>query len=165
MPAQTAPPPPDLDALPADATLDADAVSALLSCSPRHVHRQAAAGSLPAPLRIGTLSRCVPARCGHGCAARRAPPMPDAIRLHAASLASKSDAPADPLDRERLIGRAEYQRLLGIAQSTFERLLARERVLPPIALSRTCHRWRLGDVLDWLRDGCPDPAEWLQRRR
>jgi predicted DNA-binding transcriptional regulator AlpA len=57
MPAQTAQPPPDLDALPADATVDAEGVAALLTCSPRHVHRMAAAGQLPPPLRIGQLAR------------------------------------------------------------------------------------------------------------
>jgi predicted DNA-binding transcriptional regulator AlpA len=72
---------------------------------------------------------------------------------------------SDPLDRERLIDRREYQGLLGIARPTFERWLARKRLLPPIVLSRTCHRWRLGTVLDWMRDGCPTPAEWLKGRR
>jgi predicted DNA-binding transcriptional regulator AlpA len=71
----------------------------------------------------------------------------------------------DPLDRERLIDRREYQGLLGIARPTFERWLARRRVLPPIVLSPTCHRWRLGTVIDWMRDGCPTPAEWLKARR
>jgi predicted DNA-binding transcriptional regulator AlpA len=57
MPTQTALPPPDLDALPADAMLDAEGVAAILSCSVRHVHRMAAAGHLPAPRRIGQLAR------------------------------------------------------------------------------------------------------------
>jgi hypothetical protein len=75
------------------------------------------------------------------------------------------EAPANPLDRERLINREEFQGLIGISQPTFERWLARKRILPPIVLSRTCHRWRLGTVLDWIRDGCPDPASWLKGRR
>jgi len=49
--------PPDLDALPADAHIDAEAVAAVLSCCVRHVHRMAAARELPAPLRIGQLVR------------------------------------------------------------------------------------------------------------
>jgi hypothetical protein len=57
MSAQTLPPPPDLDALPADAHVDAEAVAAVLSCCVRHVHRMAAAKQLPAPLRIGQLAR------------------------------------------------------------------------------------------------------------
>jgi predicted DNA-binding transcriptional regulator AlpA len=57
MPTQTTTLPPDLDALPADALLDAEAVAAVLACSVRHVHRMAAAGQLPAPLRIGQLAR------------------------------------------------------------------------------------------------------------
>jgi predicted DNA-binding transcriptional regulator AlpA len=57
MPSSTATPRPDLDALPADALLDADAVAAVLACCNRHVHRMSAAGQLPAPLRIGQLVR------------------------------------------------------------------------------------------------------------
>jgi predicted DNA-binding transcriptional regulator AlpA len=53
----TVSPLPDLDALPADALIDADAVAAVLACCVRHVHRMAAAGRLPAPLRIGQLVR------------------------------------------------------------------------------------------------------------
>jgi hypothetical protein len=71
----------------------------------------------------------------------------------------------DPLDRERLIDRREYQTLLKITRATFERWLARKRILPPIVLSRTCHRWRLGTVIDWMQAGCPTPAEWLKARR
>jgi hypothetical protein len=56
VPTQTAPPP-DLDALPADAHVGALAVAAVLSCSVRHVHRMAAAGQLPAPRRVGLLAR------------------------------------------------------------------------------------------------------------
>jgi hypothetical protein len=67
-------------------------------------------------------------------------------------------------DRERLITRAEFQQMLAVSRATLERLLARKRMLPPIVLSRTCHRWQLGTVLDWLRDGCPDPAAWLKVR-
>jgi hypothetical protein len=55
--------------------------------------------------------------------------------------------PADPLDDERLIGRAEFQRLLGVGQSTFERLKARGVLPSCIELSRTCHRWKLRTVL------------------
>jgi predicted DNA-binding transcriptional regulator AlpA len=57
VPTQTAPRPPDLDALPADAHLEAEAVAAVLACSVRHVHRMAAAGHLPVPLRVGQLAR------------------------------------------------------------------------------------------------------------
>jgi predicted DNA-binding transcriptional regulator AlpA len=57
MPFPTVVPLPDLDALPADALLDADAVAAVLACCNRHVHRMSAAGQLPAPLRIGQLVR------------------------------------------------------------------------------------------------------------
>jgi excisionase family DNA binding protein len=56
-PSSTERPPPDLDALPADAMIDADGVAALLACSTRHVHRMAASGHLPAPLRVGQLAR------------------------------------------------------------------------------------------------------------
>jgi hypothetical protein len=87
------------------------------------------------------------------------------VRLHGPQHPECNDQlEADPLDRECLIGRPDYQRLMGVAQSTFERLKARGKLLPPIALSRTLHRWRLGTVLDWLRDGCPDPASWLKDR-
>jgi predicted DNA-binding transcriptional regulator AlpA len=51
------PHPPDLDALPADAMIDAVAVAALLACSTRHVHRMAASGQVPTPLRVGQLTR------------------------------------------------------------------------------------------------------------
>jgi predicted DNA-binding transcriptional regulator AlpA len=54
---QTAAPLPDLDALPTDATIDAEAVAAILSCSVRTVHRLAASGELPPPLRCGQLVR------------------------------------------------------------------------------------------------------------
>jgi predicted DNA-binding transcriptional regulator AlpA len=37
--------------------VDADAVAALLACSSRHVHRMAASGGLPAPHRVGQLTR------------------------------------------------------------------------------------------------------------
>jgi predicted DNA-binding transcriptional regulator AlpA len=76
--------------------------------------------------------------------------------------ASAPSYEGDPLDHERLIGRAEFQRLLGVGRATFERMLSRKRVLQPIRLSKTCHRWRLGTVLDWIRAGCPDPAAWLK---
>jgi predicted DNA-binding transcriptional regulator AlpA len=46
-----------LDALPSDAFIDADAVAAVLSCCARHVHRMAAVGQLPKPLRVGQLTR------------------------------------------------------------------------------------------------------------
>jgi hypothetical protein len=68
----------------------------------------------------------------------------------------------NPLDYEHLIDRAKFQQLLGIGQATFERWLALKRVLPPIVLSRTCHRWRLGTVIEWIRAGCPDPHDWLR---
>jgi predicted DNA-binding transcriptional regulator AlpA len=61
------------------------------------------------------------------------------------------------LDAERLIDRAEFQALLGIGQSTFERLKASGRFPRHLELSRTLHRWRLATVLEWLRDGCPAP--------
>jgi predicted DNA-binding transcriptional regulator AlpA len=83
------------------------------------------------------------------------------LKLHKATVEAP---PSDPLDREGLIGRAEFQKLLGIGQSTFERLKARGRLLPAIELSATLHRWRLADVLDWIRDGCRNPAEWLKGR-
>jgi predicted DNA-binding transcriptional regulator AlpA len=60
MTTQTSPPapgPPDLNALPADTTVDAEIVAAVLACSVRHVHRMVAAKQLPAPLRIGQLNR------------------------------------------------------------------------------------------------------------
>ena len=43
----------DSPTAPAAALLDVGAVAALLNCSPRHVYRQADAGRLPAPVRIG----------------------------------------------------------------------------------------------------------------
>jgi predicted DNA-binding transcriptional regulator AlpA len=50
-------PPPDLDDLPADATLDAEEVAAILSCSTKTVHRMSETGVLPPSLRIGQLRR------------------------------------------------------------------------------------------------------------
>jgi predicted DNA-binding transcriptional regulator AlpA len=73
--------------------------------------------------------------------------------------------PTASLDLERLIGRLEFQQLLGIGQATFERMLASGRMLPPIRLGKTLHRWRLGTVLDWTRAGCPEPTDWLASRR
>ncbi len=57
MTTRTVPIPPDIDALPACAAIDADVIAAVLSCSTRHVHRMAKEGRLPAPLRIGQLMR------------------------------------------------------------------------------------------------------------
>jgi predicted DNA-binding transcriptional regulator AlpA len=74
------------------------------------------------------------------------------LRLYATSAADNTDAPADPLGEERLIGRAEFQRLLGVGQSTFERLKARGVLPPCIELSRTCHRWKLRTVLAWIAE-------------
>jgi hypothetical protein len=50
-------PPPDLDLLPADATLDAEAIAAILACSTKTVHRQSGSGGLPGGMRIGQLRR------------------------------------------------------------------------------------------------------------
>jgi predicted DNA-binding transcriptional regulator AlpA len=59
---------------------------------------------------------------------------------------------------ERLIDRAEFQTLLGIAQSTFERWKAAGRVPKHIRFSRTCHRWRWREVQQWIAEGCPQPG-------
>jgi predicted DNA-binding transcriptional regulator AlpA len=48
---------PDLDSLPADSLVDTATMALLLSCCPRHVHRMAAAGQLPRPIRLGQLCR------------------------------------------------------------------------------------------------------------
>ncbi len=37
--------------------LDLRAVAALMNCSPRHIRRLAAAGRMPAPVKLGTLIR------------------------------------------------------------------------------------------------------------
>ncbi len=37
--------------------LDVQAVARLLACSPRHVHRLAAAGRMPPPVKLGWLTR------------------------------------------------------------------------------------------------------------
>jgi predicted DNA-binding transcriptional regulator AlpA len=60
------------------------------------------------------------------------------------------------LDAERLIDRGAFQALLGVSQSCFERWLAMGRLPEPIRFSRTCHRWKLAAVLDWIERGCPD---------
>jgi predicted DNA-binding transcriptional regulator AlpA len=82
---------------------------------------------------------------------------PDPIRLHQAGAQPRpsQEVLAPDLDGQRLIDRAEFQALLGIGQSTFERLKAAGRLPPHLELSKTLHRWRLATVLEWLRDGCP----------
>jgi hypothetical protein len=57
MPTSAAPAPLDLDSMPPDATIEASDLAVLLVCSVRHVQRMAASGQIPAPLRIGQLSR------------------------------------------------------------------------------------------------------------
>jgi predicted DNA-binding transcriptional regulator AlpA len=80
------------------------------------------------------------------------------MRIHEPRHAGRKDQLAGDLAGERLIDRAEFQLLLRIGQSTFERLKARGTLPPYIALSRTCHRWRWRDVLEWISAGCPAPA-------
>ena len=63
-------------------------------------------------------------------------------------LAGDHAAIASPIDR--LIDRLEFQTILGIGQSTFERRLAMRKLPPPIRLSRAVHRWRLSEVLTWI---------------
>jgi predicted DNA-binding transcriptional regulator AlpA len=85
---------------------------------------------------------------------------PEPLRLHESSHhLGRKDQLADELAGERFIDRAQFQELLRISQSTFERLKARGALPPYIALSRTCHRWPLAAVLAWIRDGCPAPAQ------
>jgi excisionase family DNA binding protein len=57
MSVQTAAAPPDLEALPLDATIDAEGAAALLSCSVKTIHRMLAAGEMPPCLRLGRIVR------------------------------------------------------------------------------------------------------------
>ena len=63
-------------------------------------------------------------------------------------------------DDGQLIDIADLCSLLSIGRSTAERWLASGRLLQPIRLSRTCHRWRRVEVLDWIAAGCPHASEW-----
>jgi predicted DNA-binding transcriptional regulator AlpA len=66
----------------------------------------------------------------------------------------------EALDRERLMSLRELCALLGIAIPTAERMKAAGKLPPHVELSRTCHRWRTGTVLDWIRQ-----REQAQRKR
>src|SRR5262249_47833814 len=79
------------------------------------------------------------------------PPVPRAggRRAMTAPLKLHRDEPATA-DQAGLIDRAEFCRLLSISRPTFERWLSAGRVLPPIRLSRTCHRWKRSEVVAWI---------------
>lgn len=48
---------PDLDAMPASATIGRPDLSNILDCSEKHVHRLTKAGKLPPPIHVGRLLR------------------------------------------------------------------------------------------------------------
>ncbi len=53
--------------------------------------------------------------------------------------------------------------MLAVSRATFDRMRAAGRILQPIRLSSTCHRWRLQEVRDWVAAGCPPAKEWEAR--
>jgi predicted DNA-binding transcriptional regulator AlpA len=85
------------------------------------------------------------------------------FHIHEPAHPGRTDQLAGDLAGERLIGRAEFQELLGVGQSTLERWRASGRLPEPIRLSRTCHRWKLSVVLQWISDGCPQPVGRARR--
>lgn len=75
--------------------------------------------------------------------------------LAAALRGVPTPATADP---DELIDGHEHRRLLSVSESTFERRRAAGELLPPIQIgSGKKLLWRRGDVLAWLRQGCPAP--------
>jgi predicted DNA-binding transcriptional regulator AlpA len=83
---------------------------------------------------------------------------PGAAPAAAGAKRKKSLLPPE-LAAVRLIGIAELCELVGIGRSTAERWLAAGRLPEPIRLSRTCHRWRLAEAIEWIAAGCPDPRK------
>lgn len=81
----------------AERLLDIDQVSQIVHCSTRHVSRMVAAGSMPTPIRLGTLQRWsrtaiidwVEAGCPHGGAAVAATNRPRKLRRAPASRCSQ----------------------------------------------------------------------------
>jgi predicted DNA-binding transcriptional regulator AlpA len=95
--------------------------------------------------------------------------------LHAAA---PEGAPAslDLIDRVRdrpaaegfeplLIDIKELARLLGISRATAERMKAAGRLPSPIILSAGCHRWRLEEIRDFVKAGCPPRREFEARQQ
>jgi predicted DNA-binding transcriptional regulator AlpA len=85
--------------------------------------------------------------------------LPGAAPSAAKAKTTKRPRLSPDLAAERLIGIAELCELAGIGRSTAERWLAAGRLPEPIRLSRTCHRWRLASILEWIAAGCPDPRQ------
>lgn len=62
---------------------------------------------------------------------------------------------AAPISDDDLIDIRELCRLLRISLRTAERMIDSGRAPRPIRIGSRLRRWRRGDVVQWIADGCP----------
>lgn len=53
--------------------------------------------------------------------------------------------------------------MLNVSARTIRRLVAAGRLIPPVKFGGSV-RWRLDEVRDWIKSGCPRMREWLNQR-
>lgn len=59
----------------------------------------------------------------------------------------------------QMLTRNEVAAMLGVSPATFHRYVEAGKAPKPIKFSRGCVRWRLLEVQNWIRDGCPSIRE------
>lgn len=67
---------------------------------------------------------------------------------------NKVDAHAGVTEELRLIGADELAELLDVSTRTVWRLLSTGRLVQPVRIGGSV-RWRLDEVRDWIKNGCP----------
>lgn len=88
---------------------------------------------------------------------------PEPLRIHPTEAPALDPSP--PRDDPLLIDRPFFAGLLSVSVPTLDRMRAAGKLPRHVALSRGCIRWRLDEVRDWVRAGCPPRKEWEARNR
>src|SRR5262249_46051056 len=98
----------------------------------------------------------------HPCSCRRRQMGEPGLKVHSSTPAPAKGEALSAAIEPLLLGAAQAAALCGVSRPSWWRLHAAHKIPAPV---RVGHRtlWRRSDLVEWIRLGCPDRAEFQAR--